>query len=449
MHETEKYRSSNSKRKEEVQEARKMDLRQIENVMKGQEGGMVEEKDTPMTDQNIAEVDSGSALQQFLNHIPINSIPGIRNYPVLELKTGDSVRDAIHLLFEKNVSGAPIADVVDPDTTTGRFLDRYIGFIDLSSMVLWSLEKCKEAHAQTKGSDKDETGQSGLFSMLQQNPQIGQTKVGELAKEFLLDPFFPVSLEDTLFHILLLLSKHRLRVVPVMEQADSQLVGFVTPNAVIQLLLRSSGLEWFDSIADKAISEFRFEKEEHAVKVYGNQNMAEALQILWENRVGAVAVITQGTKRLIGSLRSNDIYLLLENDNLLNDSKRITVEEFIHIDTEKPDCDPTIDRDLGALLSAGSLRLRGGFLPRMNSPVMNKKTDTLKQAMKNLAETKSNFSYIVDDSQRLTGLLTLRDILIQFAPPCIDSSIHGGGFFESALEQSGCHVKNGAIIRDH
>ncbi|KAF5954849.1 hypothetical protein HYC85_007705 [Camellia sinensis] len=27
-------------------------------------------------------------------------------------------------------------------------------------------------------------------------------------------------------------------------------------NAVIQLLLQSSGLEWFDSIADKALSEF-------------------------------------------------------------------------------------------------------------------------------------------------------------------------------------------------
>lgn len=28
-------------------------------------------------------------------------------------------------------------------------------------------------------------------------------------------------------------------------------------NAVIQLLLQSSGLEWFDGIADKALSEFR------------------------------------------------------------------------------------------------------------------------------------------------------------------------------------------------
>ena len=42
--------------------------------------------------------------------------------------------------------------------------------------------------------------------------------------------------------------------------------------------------------------------------------------------------------------------------------------------------------------------------------------------------------------------MTLRDIILQFAPPCVDSSIGGGGFFELALEQSGCSVKNGTIV---
>lgn len=58
----------------------------------------------------------------------------------MELNTEDRVKDAIHLLYEKNVSGAPIADVVYPDTIIGRFSDRYVGYIDLAGMVLWSLE---------------------------------------------------------------------------------------------------------------------------------------------------------------------------------------------------------------------------------------------------------------------------------------------------------------------
>ncbi|KAL5858217.1 hypothetical protein ACOSQ3_005675 [Xanthoceras sorbifolium] len=445
-----------------MKETKKMDLKQLEDVMKdpggggggGGGGGVVEKKETLNSDhiQNKPPLDSATALQAFLDHIPISSIPGIKNSPelqVLELDAGKSVRDAIELLYEKNVCGAPIADVADPDATIGRFSDRYIGFIDLASIILWSLEKCETAHIQTKDSGGGEPGKSGFFTMLEQNPQIGQTKIGELAKSFLWESFFPVRLDDTLFHVLLLLSKHRLNVVPVIERPDSQIMGFVTQNAVFQLLLQSNGLDWFDGIADKALSEFRFENEDHVVQVCGDQSVAEAMQILCKNRVGIIAVVDRGTKRLIGGMRRSDIYLLLENDNIYHKRETLSMEEFVHTDTSKTDSDPAIERDIGALLSAGVLRLRNSFLPRMDQPVTNKKIDPLKQAMKNLAETKSFFSFLVDDLQQVTGVLTIRDIIIQFAPPCIDSSIHGGGFFESALEQAGCKIENGTMICDH
>lgn len=127
----------------------------------------------------------------------------------------------------------------------------------------------------------------------------------------------------------------------------------------------------------------------------------------------------------------------------------LTAEEFIHMETSNPGSDPTIERDIGALLSAGVLHLQNNFLPRMDSPVTNKKTDSLKQAMKNIAETKSNFTFQVDELQRPLGVLTLRDIILQFAPPSMNSNIDGGGFFESALEQIGCQVKDGTLVSDH
>ncbi|KAI9180460.1 hypothetical protein LWI28_005002 [Acer negundo] len=370
---------------------------------------------------------------------------------VLELNAGNSVRDAIELLFENNLCGAPIVDVPDLDhtTTIGRFSDRYIGFIDLASIILWSLQKCENDHIQTKDNASDEPGRSGFITMLEQIPQIGRTKIGELAKSFLWDSFFPIRLDDTLFHVLLLLSKHRLNVVPVIERPDSQIMGFVTQNAVVQLLLKSDGLDWFDGIADNALSEFRLENEDHVVQVYGDQSVSEAVRILCGNRVGVIAVVERGTETLIGNMRRSDIYLLLENDNLYHKRVTLTMEEFIHTDTSKTGSDPTIERDIGALLSAGALRLRNSFLPRMDQPVTNKKTDPLKQAMKNLAETKGYFSFLVDDSRHATGVLTIRDIINQFAPPCVDSSFHGGGFFESALEQTGCKIENGTMFCDH
>lgn len=119
------------------------------------------------------------------------------------------------------------------------------------------------------------------------------------------------------------------------------------------------------------------------------------------------------------------------------------------MDRSEVDSEPTIERDLGAFLSAGALTLKNTFLPRMDSPVTNKKTDTLKQAMNKLAAAKGNFCFLIDGLQRVQGVVTLRDMIRQFAPPSMDSTINGGGFFNSALEQTGCHIEKGTMICDH
>ncbi|KAF2301864.1 hypothetical protein GH714_030009 [Hevea brasiliensis] len=405
-----------------MQQGKKMDLRQVEVGMKVLEDGRRVVENKANDHEHQQQLDPGSALQTFLDRIPISSIPGIQNSPVVELKAGDGVKDAIQLLYEENVSGAPIADVVESDATVGRISDHYMGFIDFVSLFLWFYfhKECEKVDIQAKKNGGDETGRSSFFTMLEQSPEIGQTKVGELAKSFLWDPFFPVNLDNTLFHVLMLLSKHhRLQAVPVIEQSDFQIIGFVTQNAVIQLLLQSSGLEWFDGIADKALSEFRFDSEGRVILVYEDHSLAEAIHILWESRIGSVAVVNRETKKLIGCLRNSDVYLLLENNELFNDRRKLTMGEFIHTATAIVNADPTIEPDLEAL------RLRSSFLPRMYSPVTAKRSNTLKQAMNKLADAKGSFCFLVDDSLQPTGMLTLRDIIIQFSPPCIDSAIHG------------------------
>ncbi|CAL1353542.1 unnamed protein product [Linum trigynum] len=388
------------------------------------------------------QLDSGAALQSFLDHIPISSIPGIQNSPVTEVKAGDTVKQAMDILYRKNVFGAPIADPSNPENITDRASDRYMGFIDFARMLLWCLHKSEKLHA------KPTTDFDSISTMLHKNPEIADTKVGELAKSFLWDPFFPVHPEDTLFHVLLLLCKHQLQAVPVVEESELQVIGFVTQNAVIHLLLQSTGLEWFDAIADKPLSDYC--REEHLVTVYGDQSLAEALHLLWGTQIGVIAVVSRANEKVIGCIRNSDVYILLENDDLFSNRKSITAEEFIHTErNENADCDPTIQRDLGALLSAGTLKLKNNFLPKMDSVVANKRSDTLKQAMMKLSETNSSFSFIVDQSMRPTGILLSRDVIVQFAPPGMDSSFQGEGFFEFALEQAGCQEKNGAVICDH
>lgn len=54
------------------------------------------------------------------------------------------MKDGIKMLYEKNVSGALIADSLEPvdlnATFTTSFSHPYVGFVSFSNMVLWSLE---------------------------------------------------------------------------------------------------------------------------------------------------------------------------------------------------------------------------------------------------------------------------------------------------------------------
>lgn len=61
-----------------------MDLKHKENAMKDFVGGLVQKKDvieSNIEQSNSNKTDSNSALQQFLNHIPISSIPCITISP--------------------------------------------------------------------------------------------------------------------------------------------------------------------------------------------------------------------------------------------------------------------------------------------------------------------------------------------------------------------------------
>ncbi|CAK8569259.1 unnamed protein product [Lathyrus sativus] len=401
-------------------------------------------------DDQHEQVDSASALQQYLDHIPITSISGIYNSLVLEIKVGDTVRDAIHMLYENKTFGAAIVDVLDTETSGVRFSNRYIGFILFPNIVLWCLEEYENMKEDANGRHLKDIENDDLFSILDQIPQIGQTKVGELAKSFLWEPFFPVRLDDTILHALLLLSKHSLHVLPVIQQPDAAaLIGFVTQNALVELLLQSSELEWFDNIANKNLLDFRFEAQEHPRCVFGNQTVADALKLLWQNQICTVAVVDRQTKKLIGNVRNSDIYNLVKNKDLLRNRRIVTVEEFLRTETDTTDAEPITENDHGADQTTGSLHLKNSFKSRMDLPVTNKENDTLKQVMEQMTKTNSCFSFLINDNKQVTGLITVRDIILQFAPPCVNSSIGGGGFFELALEQSRCHISNGTIIRNH
>ncbi|CAL9079645.1 unnamed protein product [Musa textilis] len=392
-------------------------------------------------DDSDRKVGSGSALQSFFDHIPITAIPGIRaSVPVLEVKFDDCVAHAIRLLYENNVSGAAIIDPAD--SASKKSVDRDIGFIEFSSMVLWSLEEIDKVRAASK------EGNHGFFDMLEKNSQIGQTKIIELTKSFLWEPFFPAHEDDTLFHVLLLFTKHdKLNVIPVIESSNSSIVGFITLHSVIQLLLQSSGLEWFDEIAEKSLSGYGLMNAAGVVSVFSDQSLADALHVLWDKQLDGVLVVDRRSGTLVGCVRRSDIYLLLEDDSLFIHRKTFAVEEFIKVrdatnDQRRNRCTET------EAPPAGLLRMKNARFLRLSYPAILRKSDSLKKTMEIMAASMRESGFLIGDGGRLEGMVTLRDVILPFSPPSVDSRVDGGSFFTSVLNQVGCHVNDGVMIRN-
>ncbi|CAK9203310.1 unnamed protein product [Sphagnum jensenii] len=418
------------------------------------------------------------ALKVFFDRIPLFSVPGIDNAGVVEVTANDTIGDALKLLYKQRVLGAPVRDPHRLDSAP--WTDRYVGLIDFASMVLWALEEFEDAEERAKvsgmilsptdapenataslgkmmmaeqviggtqstSSPADDDLEDGFFGLLNKLDSVKSTNVGALSRSFRWGPFLPVRPDDSLLHVLLLLSKHHLQAVPVVaaESEDATVKGFITQDAAVQLLLQCDGLTWFDLIAEKPLSDLGFELEHNSgtlVGVNGDDTLITAFRAMWKHRVSAMPVTDTASKHIIGTLRNTDLLILLDQPHLFNKRREILLKDFIQVETadEKSQIitQGSIEEDLGAVISTTALTLGSVSRPKMTQPVVSVPSDSLKTTMEKLVQSHSNRSFIVDDKGRLTGVITLRDIIMQFAPPLAQAPNQWGGFFESALQQT-------------
>ncbi|KAL3686181.1 hypothetical protein R1sor_004203 [Riccia sorocarpa] len=459
-----------------------MHSRMLKRVVSDTDRGLLQKKDAVAQnfedisnegEQGIAQLRAlrpTEALKAFFERIPLHSIPGIDNSGVIEVQAGQTIEEAMRLLYKEDVLGAPVVDVPLGTVVAGPVTDHYVGLIDLGSMILWSLEEfeVKEPQAQVRGlqvaedrelsqETSDGRGVEGraeeaegvskkenddFWSLLSRLDDIGSSKVGALARSFRWGPFLPIYPEDSLLHILMLLSKHSLKAAPVVDPEDNKVTGFITQDAAMQLLLQCSGLPWFDSISQKQLSQFMFQADQPPgglVYVYEDKPLIDALHSLWKYRVSAVPVLERESDRLVGCVRTADARILLEDYELFRARREITVKKFMKADpaskvnpAEQRHRTPVEER-IGAAVSAAVLSLGSFTLPPMQDPVTSVSTDTLELTMKKLVAARSDRSFMLDDQRRLTGVITIRDIIIQFSPPLGEQPDRWGDLFENAL----------------
>uniref|UniRef100_A0A7N0VME0 CBS domain-containing protein n=1 Tax=Kalanchoe fedtschenkoi TaxID=63787 RepID=A0A7N0VME0_KALFE len=384
-------------------------------------------------------------------HIPVSSFPMVPGGKVIEIPADTSIGEAVKTLSEANILSAPVRNS-DADSSAD-WKNRYMGIIDYSAIILWVLEKAElaavalQAGAATAvgvgagavgtlgalalgatgpaavvglgvaavgaavagglAADtevaKDATSaadqlDNDFYKVLLQEEPFKSTTVRSILKSYRWAPFVPVSTESSMLSVLLLLSKYRLRNVPVIEPGNPTIKNFITQSAVVQGLQGCSGRDWFDLISSRPLSDLGlpFMSANEVISIQSNEHVMEAFKRMRDHHVGGLPVVDGTTKRIVGNVSIRDIRHLLLKPDLFSNFRELTVKDFME----------TV---------AGTTK-DGRVVP----PITCKLDSTLGNVIHHLASKAVHRIYVVagEDSE-VVGVITLRDVIscFIFEPP--------------------------------
>ncbi|XP_025818723.1 LOW QUALITY PROTEIN: SNF1-related protein kinase regulatory subunit gamma-1-like [Panicum hallii] len=381
--------------------------------------------------------------------IPVSSFPEVPTGRVIEIPGDTSVLEAVRILSEHNIRAAP---VLNPEP--GALADwkgRYLGVIDYSAVILWVLENAELASvALSAGSataagvgmgavgavgvtalgatgpaavagltaaavgaavaggltaemgvakdglaSADHLGEDFYKVLLEQEP-FKSTTVRSIVESYHWSPFVPITLDSSMLTVLLLLSKYRLRNVPVIEPDKPVIKNFITQTGVVKGLQQCKGRDWFDYISALPLSDLGlpFMSIDEVITVKSDDLILEAFKCMKDNKIGGVPVVEGPKRKLVGSVSIRDIRFLLLRPDLFSNFRQLTVIEFM--------------KTLGSTLpDSGNNCL-------VQPPPTCAPDTSLGSVIDSIASRITHRIYVVDGDLEVVGVVTLRDVISCF-----------------------------------
>lgn len=393
--------------------------------------------------------------------IPVSSFPQVPKGKVIEISADMSVVDAVRVLSEHNIMAAPVRNPEAGNTTSWK--GRYLGVLDYSAIILWVIENAELAAVALSAGNATAAGvgvgavgalgaaaigvtgpaavagltiaavgaavaggvsaESGIgkdastaadhmgedfYKVLLEEEPFKSTTVKSIVESYRWAPFVPVSPNSSMLTVLLLLSKYRLRNVPVIEVDNPFVKNFITQTAVVQGLKDCKGRDWFDCIASRPLTDLGlpFMPYDEVIGIKSDELILEAFKRMKDNRIGGLPVTEGAGRKIVGSISIRDIRFLLLRPELFSSFRHLTVKDFMR--------------------KIGSESLGSGN-DSITPPVTCAPDACLGSVIETLASRSVHRIYVVEDEDVLIGVVTLRDVISCFIyePPNHFDNIFG------------------------
>jgi CBS domain-containing protein len=351
-------------------------------------------------------------LNSCFEDISVASFPRAHPSQVIEIPCDASLAEAVEILSKNKILSAPIRNVEAPEEAS--WMDKYIGIVEFAGIAMWLLCQSDVAAngkdgspvgspvaklaAQlgsftfrrtssgrveaTTNSQSDEAASVGgsFFETLTSSEFYKNTKVGDISGSFRWAPFLALQMSDTFLTMLLLLSKYRMKSLPVVEVGGDKIENIITQSSVVHMLAECVGLSWFEDWGTKKLSELGLPiiKPSKLVKINEDQPVLKAFQLMREKGVGGLPVMDTNGAKAIGNISIRDVQYLLTAPKIYKEHRTITAKDFL----------TAVRHHLEEQHEAS---------PLLHDVITCKKDDTIKDIILKLDSAKISRIYVVDD----------------------------------------------------
>ncbi|WVZ67624.1 hypothetical protein U9M48_016676 [Paspalum notatum var. saurae] len=372
--------------------------------------------------QQQQQLSHGDRLNSCFDSIPVASFPHtFDGAQLVEIPSDATLAEAVDTLSRNRIISAPVRSVDAPEDAS--WIDRYIGIVEFAGIAVWLLHQSEVAAARTdEGADElaaklgtvtlegatavqreskaaaaaeSEGAIAEVFGALPSSDLFNKTKVKDISGSFRWAPFLALQSSDTFLTMLLLLSKYRMKSLPVVDIGEGTISNVITQAAVVHMLAECVGLHWFEEWGTKTLSEIGLPimRLSKIVKVREDEPALKAFRLMRRKGVGGIPVVDD-SGRAVGSIMIKDVKHLLTASEANRDYRTLTAKEFI----------------ANARQSSGE---------RQMSIITCSRGDSVKDIILKLDAEKRQRIYVVNEEGNLDGLITLRDIIAKlvFEPP--------------------------------
>ncbi|XP_011624905.1 SNF1-related protein kinase regulatory subunit gamma-1 [Amborella trichopoda] len=380
-------------------------------------GAVLGHKVEDLWDIQEPQLSPSEKLNSCFESIPVSSFPPSPSQ-VVEINSDAGLAEAVLILSKHKVLSAPVRDVNAPDDAS--WIDRYIGIMEFASIAVWLLDQSEiAARGRAAASDNGQSGPDAAASMggdffenLTSSDFYKNTKVKDIAGSFRWAPFLPIQNSDSFLTMLLLLSKYRMKSLPVLDLGDTKIDNIISQSCVVHVLAECVGLPWFETWGTKKLSELGLPvmKPNCIVKVREDEPVLQAFKLMRLKGVGGLPVV-DGGKKPIGNISIRDVQYLLTAPEIYKDYRSITAKNFL----TAVRCYLQEQHEKSAILQG---------------IIACAKDDMLKEVILRLAGANIHRIYVLDNEGNLEGVITLRDIISRLV-----HEPHGyfGDFFDGVV----------------